>query len=137
VVVLVGAGTQIMASSFSGMSAATGNADGLINVGVGGWLSFASVDFGKTGAKALRIQLAGTAANAKGLKIRVRADSADGTIIGTINPTTGRRAVKPHVQTAHARKLTGVHDIYLQVLGRSGTVEMGWFSFQLIPSKAG
>jgi hypothetical protein len=129
----VSAGSQIAASAFSGESNATANAGGSVLIAAGGWLNFGAVDFGSRGARSIRIQL--ISATGKSIRIRVRADSANGPLLATLSPGTGRRALTPHVQTTHAKKLTGVHDVYVQVIGRSGGVTLDWFSFQLLPPK--
>jgi len=81
------------------------------------------------------IQLTSAAAKAKGLRIRIHSDSIGGAVLATITPASGQRAIKPRVQTHLGKALSGIHDIYLEVVGRAGSVDVSWFSFKLIPAK--
>ena len=81
------------------------------------------------------IQLTSAAAKSKGLKIRIHSDSINGGVLATITPASGQRAIKPHVQARRGKALSGIHDIYLEVVGRAGSMDVSWFSFKLIPAK--
>jgi len=70
----------------------------------------------------------------KGLKILLRADQPGGPLVASLTPKSGRSSTA-RVQTAHTKKLTGVHDLFVSVTGKSGAVVMNWLTFQLIPSK--
>jgi len=86
-----------------------------------------------TGAKSLRMNLA-TTGKVKGLKVLVRADQPTGLLVASLTPKSGRASIA-RVQTAHTKKLTGVHDLFVSVTGKSGAAVINWLTFQLIPGK--
>jgi hypothetical protein len=100
-----------------------------VTVTPGGWLKFASVDFGSTGSKTLRINLS-TTGKPKGLKILVRIDQPTGALLASLTPGS-----KARIQTAHTKKIAGVHDLFVSVTGKSGAATLNWLTFQLLPSK--
>jgi len=129
----VPATSQVAASSYALTSAAQVNSDGSVGISGGAWLKFSQIDFGK-GVKDLRVQLA--AATAKmGLRIEVRLDRVGGKLLGTIQPSGGRKASAMHLQTVHARRVTGVHDLFFVFIGHNGAVDLSWFAFDAVEKK--
>jgi arabinoxylan arabinofuranohydrolase len=92
----------------------------------GDWLRYASLDFGK-GSQALTLQLAGFATS--GSKVQLRIDSATGPLITTLQPIPSKRGKTARAQIAHVKKVTGVHDVYVLIVGRRGQVEIQSFQF--------
>lgn len=130
----VSAMTQIAASSYAANSGAQNNTNGTILLAPPDWLRFASIDFGTTGVKTLKVELA-NAATKMGLKIQFRADSLTGPLIATLTPSKGKRGATLHMQSAHAKKITGVHDLFISIVGKTGQVDLDWFSFIPLPPK--
>ena len=123
----------IFAAAFDSMSGVQVTPDGTVAAPNAAWLHFASLDFA-TGVKSISLQLAASSVKTN-IRIQVRLDSLSGPMIGTIRPTTGRRGLALHIQSAAVRHIKGVHDLYLVFTGRTGQLNVEWFSFTPIPIK--
>lgn len=118
---------MIAASTADAMSAVQGLSGGAVSAGIGGWLRFSGLDFAG-GVKQVQMKLA-LLGKARGLRIQLRLDSLNGSILATLVPRGGVL----HVQSAHTRAATGVHDIYVLLVGRSGRAEIDSLTFVPAP----
>jgi len=122
---------QIQATAYTSASGASKGTDGSVVAAAGDWVQYSKVNFG-AGATTLQMQVA--AAQQSGLKIQVRVDGVNGTVIGTVRPASARS--KSQVQTVRIRKTSGVHDLYLVVVGPKGqAVNLNWLQLTGITKK--
>lgn len=117
----------IAASTADAMSSVQVLPGGAVSAGIGGWLRFSSLDFA-TGVKQAQMRLA-VVGKARGLGIQLRLDGLTGPILATLTPRGGVL----HVQSTRTRAATGVHDIYVVIVGRGGRVEIDSLTFVPIP----
>ena len=127
-------GPVIPIASFDSASAVQMDSDGSVSAAPGDWMRFTGVDFA-TGVKLLEMNLA-VPGPLRGVKIVLRLDSAAGPILATLRPSRGRFGAALHTQTARAKRITGVHDVYILILGRSGTIQLDSFTFTPLPVRA-
>jgi hypothetical protein len=71
-----------------------------------------------------------------GLRVQVRLDNAKGKTIGTVFPPGSKQGKSSKMRTAHVKKVTGVHDVYLVFVGHSGEVSVQSFQFVAPASKS-
>jgi hypothetical protein len=117
---------QIAASQYCSSFGAQTNSDGSAWIGPGDWLGFC-VDFG-AGVKKAKMQLLAAAGEA-GVKVQMRLDDTSGQVLATFS----NRALSAHGQTRRAAKVTGKHELFLEVVG--GQADINWFSFVPIVTK--
>lgn len=93
----------------------------------GEYICVKGVDFGKKGAKKF---IASVSAPADGAKIKVRIDSADGPVIGTL-PVKATGAGDYTQQSCRLDKVKGVHDLYLTFEGDgNGLLDFDYWEFK-------
>lgn len=124
--------TTIDAASYDQASATPTAADAGVTVAGGTWLRFSTIDFA-TGVRSISVDLG--ALGRTGIRVELRLDSPTGTRIGSLGIHAGRRGRPMRVQSARVRHITGVHDLYLVLIGRTGQVTVQSFVFMQPPQK--
>jgi len=117
----------IQAEQYNDASRATVIGNVLGGLFGGNWIRYSNIDF-DTGAQDVVFKL-GLPAAAAGGKIEMRLDSANGTLIGTlITQSTGGYGITAEQATTVAGA-SGVHDVYLVLIGGAGIANIDWFAF--------
>jgi hypothetical protein len=125
----INAATQIPPSAFSSSLGAQTGSNGVVTLDAGSWIGF-SIDFGSRGVRRARMQLA-AASTARGLRIQMRLDQPTGELVASFSA----RALARHGQVSRASKVTGVHNLYLEVV--RGQAAINSFSFVPITTNHG
>jgi len=128
------AASVLAASTFSSASGAQIAPNGSVSAAGGDWIGYGAIDFG-TGVKSIQMQLVALTRKL-GLRIQLRLDSLSGTLIGTLSPSGGRRGMVLHTQKASTRHITGIHALYLVVVGRKGQIAIESFTFVPLPHRS-
>nr|AIY28330.1 putative arabinofuranohydrolase [Paenibacillus curdlanolyticus] len=111
------------------------NNQNVTNIHNGDWIAVGNADFGSSGAKSFKANVASTS----GGKIEIRLDSPTGTLAGTLNVTsTGGAQTWKQVETS-VNNITGVHRLYLVFTGSgSGNLfNLDYWQFSTNPAGSG